>query len=309
MRKLWIRAAAILLAALILAPGPARGEEASPLQAEAEAAFNSQDWERAAELYGEITKAEPDNGVAWFRMGLSYRLLGRTKEALESYVRAEKEGFTSVQLLASAGMCEAILGHDDKALGYLERAVDQGLPPQFLETQKDLAGLRKNPGFEALLAQARLKANPCENDPKYHAFDFWVGDWDVTMQGNVVGHNRIEKILGGCLLVENWTSASGVSGKSFNYLDPSTGTWKQNWVSQNGTIVWYEGTVKDGAMHYAGENISADGSKKMTRVTLEPISEGRVHHVIETSSDGGKSWTSAFDAVYVLKSEKTGSGE
>ena len=42
-------------------------------------------------------------------------------------------------------------------------------------------------------------------------FDFWVGDWSVTVGGQPAGDNRIEKILGGCALLENWTGAGGMS--------------------------------------------------------------------------------------------------
>ena len=107
----------------------------------------------------------------------------------------------------------------------------------------------------------------------------------------------------GCIRASRncWTPARGGRGKSFAYLDPATNTWKQNWVSDDGTIVRYEGTFEDGAMHFSGENLRADGSRKPARVTRDPMPDGRAHHPIEHSPDGGATWTSAFDAVYVMK--------
>ena len=53
-----------------------------------------------------------------------------------------------------------------------------------------------------------------------HQFDFWIGDWNVVdPHGKVVGHNRIESILGGCALAEHWDSASGIHGVSYNAYD------------------------------------------------------------------------------------------
>jgi hypothetical protein len=91
------------------------------------------------------------------------------------------------------------------------------------------------------------------------------------------------------------------SGESFNYFDAANGKWRQNWVDENGGLVWYEGEVLDGAMHFHGENWGPTGAKSLARVTLTPQPDGSVHHFVESSSDGGKTWTVGFDAVYVKK--------
>ena len=100
---------------------------------------------------------------------------------------------------------------------------------------------------------------------------------------------------------ESWTSANGNTGRSLNYFDPKSGTWKQNWVSDKGGIVRYEGSVKDGAMHFSGESINPKGEAEIARVTLRPLSDDRVHHLIEHSKDGGKTWYTYFDGKYVRK--------
>ena len=161
-----------------------------------------------------------------------------------------------------------------------------------------MASLKPDPRFAALVKKAQDKAHPCVNDARYRAFDFWVGDWDVFVGTQQVGHNRIERQLEGCLLMENWTDSYGSSGKSVNYFDPAVGRWKQNWVDETGGVVWYEGEVKDGEMRYAGENIAANGKKQLAHCRLTPMADGTVHHVIETSQDDGKTWTKSFDAIY-----------
>ncbi|MDX1643243.1 MAG: hypothetical protein R3244_02675 [Thermoanaerobaculia bacterium] len=143
-------------------------------------------------------------------------------------------------------------------------------------------------------------ASPCGEADPYGALDFWVGEWRVVnAEGATVGTNRIEKRQAGCLIEENWSSAGGGTGQSMNYYDPAAGLWKQHWVDGRGTVVHYAGTVTDGVLVYEGQHIRADGTVTMARVRLEPIEEGRLHHLIEHSPDGGDTWTNYFDATYV----------
>lgn len=143
-------------------------------------------------------------------------------------------------------------------------------------------------------------AAPCQEDPRHRQLDFWVGEWRVVdPQGQQVGINRIKKLHGGCVIEENWSSSSGGTGQSMNFLDPKTGRWQQHWADSRGGVVWYEGEVRDGVMHFAGENILRDGTVRMSRVVLEPLDGGRVHHFIEHSTDGGATWSTYFDGTYI----------
>ncbi len=66
--------------------------------------------------------------------------------------------------------------------------------------------------------------------PEFRHFDFWLGDWTVTTQGKPAGKSRIERASKGCLLIENWTSAGGAEGLSFNFYDPQAKLWRQRWL-------------------------------------------------------------------------------
>jgi hypothetical protein len=49
----------------------------------------------------------------------------------------------------------------------------------------------------------------CLDDSSYHLLDFWLGTWNVVdSTKTVVGHNVIERIVGGCALTETWTEAA-----------------------------------------------------------------------------------------------------
>jgi hypothetical protein len=59
-------------------------------------------------------------------------------------------------------------------------------------------------------------------------------------EGVFQGTNRIEKILGGCALQENWTGAKGVTGRSFNIYASGRGVWR---ISRDGGSTWNDAFV------------------------------------------------------------------
>ena len=145
---------------------------------------------------------------------------------------------------------------------------------------------------------------PCEKNPAYQVLDFWIGDWDVLDPGGQkVGTNKIEKILGGCAVVENWTEPDGHEGKSFFYFNNPTGKWKQVWVEDSGGMKEKEFVQKfdDGGIRFQGTVQIRDGSMILDRTTLTPKDQNHVRQVIEISRDQGKNWKTVFDAIYVRK--------
>jgi hypothetical protein len=156
----------------------------------------------------------------------------------------------------------------------------------------------------ALLAAApaaHAQPTPGCSDEKSNQFDFWIGEWEVTADGKVAGTNRIQPILDGCVLMENWTGASGSRGASFNFYNPSTGKWQQFWVWKLGTTLELEGEYRDGKMILAGTSRTRDGKTVDNRITWYNNKDGTVRQHWETSADGGKTWATAFDGLYKKK--------
>lgn len=138
--------------------------------------------------------------------------------------------------------------------------------------------------------------------PEVRQFDFWVGDWEVTTpDGELSGHNCIEKLLGDRVLQENWTGTSGHVGRSFNLYDASIGKWRQFWVDASGLALVLTGGIVDGAMVLEGARLS-DGKSVLDRITWTPNADGTVRQLWETSDDGGAKWTVIFDGLYRRKS-------
>jgi hypothetical protein len=140
--------------------------------------------------------------------------------------------------------------------------------------------------------------------PENRQFDFWLGDWDVVdPQGQPQGTSRIESILSGCVVLENWTGG-GMSGKSFNIYDTSARKWRQSWVDDRGSVLLLEGEFRDGKMVLEGRRPGAQGGVVLNRITWNRIGgdPNRVRQVWEASRDDGKSWKTLFDGTYRRKS-------
>jgi hypothetical protein len=142
---------------------------------------------------------------------------------------------------------------------------------------------------------------PCANDPERHRFDFWIGEWTVTTKtGGVAGSSVIESVSGGCALLENWTSLSGGRGKSLNAYNPQTRQWQQYWIGQDGAVSEFRTSeFKDGTMVFFIKDESKPNS--IDRLTFTPLDSATVRQHSESSSDGGKSWTTQYDFYYHRK--------
>ncbi len=137
---------------------------------------------------------------------------------------------------------------------------------------------------------------------EFHQFDFWIGDWDVmTLDGKRAGWNSIRREMGGCVLIENWTGARGVTGRSFNIYTPTDGKWHQTWVDSEGLLLEISGGLVAGDMVMSGEKPEPQGAKTTNRISWHKVDDDHVRQHWEQSSDGGRTWTDAFLGLYARK--------
>ena len=142
------------------------------------------------------------------------------------------------------------------------------------------------------------------DSPEHRQFDFWLGEWDVSSNGQAAGTNRIVSIHNGCALQENWqgASAGGISGTSFNLYDRARGQWHQTWVDSSGNLLQLDGTWRDGAMIMQGERPTPDGrGTALHRISWTPNDDGTVRQLWQASQDNGASWSVVFDGLYRRK--------
>ena len=161
--------------------------------------------------------------------------------------------------------------------------------------------------FFLLLAVAAPQTPPRLPDcsaPEFRQFDFWLGDWDVFGPGGKrLGENHIVAVEKGCGLRETWVSASGITGTSLNFYDRDEKTWFQAWTDNTGGALRLSGGLRGRDMVLQSEPTPPDakGVRTVNRVTWSPLASGKVRQLWETSTDGGKTWTTAFDGTYVKR--------
>lgn len=157
-----------------------------------------------------------------------------------------------------------------------------------------------------LLVGGQIAAQaPCST-PAHSQFDFWVGDWEVysTTGDTIVGHNKINKILGGCVVEENWTGGGGFQGKSFNTYNLQDSTWNQVWVDMGGATYHFKGKLKNNVMEMKGKAPGRNGKMVFFDMSYHPQEDGTVRQIWKMSTDEGKSWNTAFDGIYRKKKAK-----
>jgi hypothetical protein len=139
--------------------------------------------------------------------------------------------------------------------------------------------------------------------PEFRQFDFWIGEWEVrNPDGSKAGTNRIEPILGGCALQENWTGAGGGSGKSFSLYDRTREVWHQTWVDAQGNLLQLDGHFADNRMTLLSAAVrDSSGGTVIHRIVWVQTAPGRVRQLWESSRDGGTTWTVAFDGRYIKR--------
>jgi hypothetical protein len=153
----------------------------------------------------------------------------------------------------------------------------------------------------AQTAAPKPAPTPCVNDPERHHFDFWIGEWDVaTKSGSPQGRSVIQSVSGGCAILENWTSLNGGNGKSLNAYNPEIRQWQQYWIGQDGKVSEFRASEFDGtSITFFSKNGAEPRSSG--RLTFTPVDKATVRQHAETSTDGGKTWTTTFDLYYHRK--------
>ena len=139
--------------------------------------------------------------------------------------------------------------------------------------------------------QAEKMTQRCKGT-EHRQFDFWLGDWQVYVNGQRGGANRIAATPSGCVNVENWVARGLSPGLSFNFYDGGKKQWRQVWVAPGG-VLRLAGTFDGATLRYEGRT-----GATLERLSFTPNADGTVRQFWQQSADEGKTWTVAFDGVY-----------
>lgn len=252
----------------------------------------------------ESTVVAAMDAAAWFEQAVVLRENGQLEEARAALEKAEEHEFSAIRIGLERARLHALGGNDEAAVAELRKIANGGFTAVgFIANDPILKRMEGNAGYDGLVAAMSVKAHPCEHDEAFRAFDFWIGEWNVHgPAGRYAGSNRIEQAERGCVLIENWTSVSGGTGMSINYLDKTTGEWVQVWNAEGGSQIHIRGGMTDDGMLLVGtlHDVASDTTTPFRGLwTLLP--DGRVRQFFEHSSDNGKTWTTWFEGFYTRK--------
>jgi hypothetical protein len=138
---------------------------------------------------------------------------------------------------------------------------------------------------------------------EHRQFDFWVGDWDVSIRarqsptseewGEGKGTQHVESILGGCAIAENF-SADGPggawAGKSYSMWQPQLGKWRQTWVDDGGSFLEFTGGVEAGAMTLYGAPRTVKDVSFQMRMVFKDVTADALHWEWQRSTDDWKTF-------------------
>lgn len=299
----------LLLLSTFLVVGQSKKKSKSvPTIKEADSLFLLKNWSAAIPVYEAALKHEPNNSLAWNRLGFSHHNLLNYEKAEVSYIKAlEYKPTPGLEITIHSRLARvySIKNEPEKAFQSFDKAIQLGYNNiTELETQKELDNLRKDNRFAEVIKRTNINAYPCMGSEQARAFDFWIGEWDAYVRGtnNLAGHSRIEMASGGCMILENWTSVGApFSGKSMNFVDPVSGKWKQIWIGSGkapNASEFLNGEYRDGAMRFECETTNPQGGKQQVHFYFFNEGPDQVRQFHETSNDEGKTWTTTYDFTY-----------
>lgn len=299
---------------MILPPNSLTAQAPSPpaekLQAAA-ALFAQGDWAATLTAYEAIAAGFPTHALARFRIGVSLTELGRLSEGETSLREGERLGVAAPNVAYRLAQNLAEQRKADAAIAELMRAAAGRAPVTVASIANDphFATLKSHAGWGAVLDAFDAVARPCMHDPRHREFDFWIGDWDVRPTGapavGPAARNTVTLENNGCDVVEHWVAPGGSEGQSFNLYDRSRNEWRQTWVDNSGGEHDYHGHLVNGNMIFEGDTPAPGGAlgRTPTRLTFFHVSRDSVRQFSEQSTDGGKTWSTAYDLMYVRRRE------
>lgn len=244
---------------------------------------------------------------AWYRLGMSHFGLKAYDKSLTAFIKSYHLNRSLPGLRIAMARAYSASGNTDQSYVSLDSAIVGGFGNyKLMDSDPELANLRKDARYANLRERAIAAAYPCHALPEAKLFDFWLGSWDVYATANMsvkAGVNKITRASEGCVILENWDATGPHTGMSMNYYDPVTQKWQQKWAGSGQDIQEFsDGEYVNNEMRFKFTGRNPDGTTFPGRLTFtNMIESGRVRQHSERTNDGGKTWQTIYDFTYVRK--------
>ena len=161
-------------------------------------------------------------------------------------------------------------------------------------------------------AQEQFPATDVCPDERSRQFDFWLGDWDVRNLHRQPGSDdprwystgtsvsRVEPVIGGCALVEQWygeLSFDRIRGASLRAFNPTADEWDIVilWPSPDRpTFGTLEGEFRHGRGEFFTEGVDQHDRQLLTRFTFADIRPDMLRWDAAQSGDSGITWRTTW---------------
>ena len=287
---------AILAAGAVLLTGFAVGKafeskkevpaDTTAMMREAYVLYDKNAGKESEAKFREIIQRDPENGEAWFMVGMFRHFNKDFPSARECFEKAQAFGYRPALAQFNIACGYSLLNEKQNAMLHIRQAIELGLTNRsHFATDPDLQNLQDLPEFKALVASLE---HPLSKYPEAVAMEGLIGSWDVfNSKNNWVGSLRAAMTLNWYGIEEHLTSAIGLGRQSLYIFDAKTKTWQMIGGDNSGNYGVLSGTAKDGKLIFMGKG-GGDYSGA-NRVTIQFNSDGSVTEIIEVE-DAAKSW-------------------
>lgn len=266
-------------------------------QSNYQALIAAKDYTGALSLAEERLNEAPTDSLALLVQGICQLQTGHPKLALKSLQAAEKNYRPKSLVWVNQAKCYAQLEQKDAALALMDSLAGSSFGSYSLFADPLLEPLYEEGPYKAAKDSIYQRAFPCFASPEHRHFDFWLGEWEVFVGNTKVGDNTISRQDGGCMLLEQYTTARDYVGQSTNFYDPHDDKWKQIWIDNTGSVSKYvESERRPGYLQLISTPESTP-SQPILRMTFSLQEDGSVRQFIEQKTE--EEWQAVFDGKYV----------
>lgn len=144
-----------------------------------------------------------------------------------------------------------------------------------------------------------MTSQPPPLPPEAAQFDFWLGDWDTSWGDGLTARNRVTKILGDRVVLEEFDGErdAQLRGMSVSVFEPRDGRWRQTWVDDNGSYYDFVGGWEDGRMALVHAR-DVDGQRVLLRLVWSDIETDSLTWKWQRSDDAGETWRTLWQLDY-----------
>lgn len=116
--------------------------------------MNSQEFARAAQVFRKVVEIQPDNGMAWFRLGYCLHIDGQLDEAIEVHRKAAEFDGTGPVAAYNLACAYSLKDNNDAAIEALQKALEMGFDDLTqIRSDSDLDNLRNDERFRKILEE------------------------------------------------------------------------------------------------------------------------------------------------------------